>query len=129
VTLASSSHADTCTCSVPPRPRPSPDGRGIGPRRGAEAFDALRRSLTLARTPIGDAWILTSDEPTFRDAPGPVAPARLLPSGDAYYLGDDRELLLPEADRRRELWTPRVWPGALLVEGELWGRGVARRGG
>jgi winged helix DNA-binding protein len=94
---------------------------GIGPRRGAEAFDALRRSLTLARTPIGDAWILTRDEPTFRDAPGPEAPARLLPSGDAYYLGDDRELLLPEADRRRELWTPRVWPGALLVEGQLVG--------
>ena len=75
------------------------------------------------RTPVGDAWILTRDEPTFRAAPGPVAPARLLPSGDAYLLlqGADRELLVPNADRRRALWTPRVWPGGLLVEGEIVG--------
>ena len=53
----------------------------------------------------------------------PVASARLLPSGDAYYLlhGADRELLVPDARRRPELWTPRVWPGAVLVEGEVVG--------
>ena len=52
-----------------------------------------------------------------------MAPARFLPSGDAYFLlwGTDRELLVPDADRRRELWTSRVWPGALLVEGEIVG--------
>lgn len=94
---------------------------GIGPRRGLAAFDALRRSLTPARTPIGDAWILTRDEPTFRAAERPAAPARLLPSGDAFTLGDDRGLLVPDADRRRALWTPRVWPGGLLVEGDLAG--------
>src|SRR4029079_3774010 len=32
---------------------------GIGPRQGVAAFDALRRSLTPVRTPIGEAWILT----------------------------------------------------------------------
>jgi hypothetical protein len=96
---------------------------GIAPRQGNAAFDPLRRSLTPVRTPVGDAWILTRDEPTFRAAPGSVAPARLLPSGDAYFLllGDDRELLVPDADRRRALWTPRVWPGGLLVEGEIVG--------
>ncbi len=96
---------------------------GIGPQRGVAAFDALRRWLTPVRTPVGDAWILNSDEPTFRAAPGPVAPARLLPSGDAYLLlqGDDRELLVTDADRRRALWTPRVWPGGVLVEGEIAG--------
>jgi hypothetical protein len=96
---------------------------GIGPPRGRAAFDALGRSLTPVRTPVGDAWILTRDEPAFRTAFGPAAPARLLPSGDAYFLlqGSDRELLVPDADRRRELWTPRVWPGALLVEGEVVG--------
>ena len=96
---------------------------GIGPREGAEAFAALRTSLTPTRTPIGDAWILSSDEPTFRAAPGPVAPARLLPSGDAYTLlqGAARELLVPEATQRRALWTPRVWPGAVLVDGEIVG--------
>jgi hypothetical protein len=96
---------------------------GIPPRPGRAAFDALRGSLTPVRTPVGDAWILTRDEPTFRAATGPGAPARLLPSGDAFFLlqGADRELLVPDADRRSALWTPRVWPGGVLVEGEFVG--------
>jgi hypothetical protein len=96
---------------------------GIGRPRGRAAFEALGRSLTPVRTPVGDASILTRDEPTFRAAPGSVAPARLLPSGDAYFLlqGADRELLVPDPDRRGALWTSRVWPGALLVEGEVVG--------
>jgi len=97
---------------------------GIRPRTaGRVAFDALGESLTPVRTPMGDAWILTSDEPVFL-APGrPAAPARLLPSGDAYTLlqGADRELLVPDPDNRRKLWTPRVWPGAVLVDGEILG--------
>jgi hypothetical protein len=96
---------------------------GIAPRIGIAAFDALRRSLTAVRTPIGEAWILSRDEPAFRDPLGPPAPARLLPSGDAYYLlqGADRELLVADPDQRGALWTSRVWPGAVLVEGEVVG--------
>jgi Winged helix DNA-binding domain len=96
---------------------------GIGTRDGLAAFDALRGSLTPARTPAGDAWILTRDEPAFLAASGSAASARLLPSGDAYFLlhGADRELLVPDADHRALLWTPRVWPGALLVDGEVAG--------
>jgi hypothetical protein len=96
---------------------------GIGPQGGVAAFDALRRSLTPVRTPVGESWILTSDEPGFRSVPGPAAPARLLPSGDAYFLlqGRDRELLIPDASRRSALWTSRVWPGAVLVDGEIAG--------
>ncbi len=96
---------------------------GIAVRGGVAAFDALGPTLTPVRTPVGEAWILTRDDPMFRAAPGSAAAARLLPSGDAYYLlqGDDRELLVPDPDRRRELWTSRVWPGALLVDGEIAG--------
>jgi len=96
---------------------------GIGPQRGIAAFDQLRRWLTPARTPVGDSWILTSDEPTLRSALGPAASARLLPSGDTYFLlqGRDRELLVPDPLRRRALWTPRVWPGGVLVDGEIVG--------
>ncbi len=96
---------------------------GIAGRSGLAAFNTLQKSLTQVRTPIGEAWILARDESAFRATPGPVAPARLLPSGDAYFLlqGDDRELLVPKADRRKELWTPRVWPGAVLVGGEIVG--------
>jgi hypothetical protein len=96
---------------------------GIGLRSGIDTFKTLGKSLTEVRTPIGEAWILSRDEPLFRAAPGPVAPARLLPSGDTWFLlqGADRELLLPDERERRALWTSRVWPGALLVEGETIG--------
>jgi hypothetical protein len=96
---------------------------GIAPAQGRAAFDALIGALTPVRTPVGDSWILARDERAFRAPVGPTASARLLPSGDAYFLlqGADRELLVPQADRRRALWTPRVWPGALLVAGEIVG--------
>jgi len=96
---------------------------GITPREGAAAFDVLRASLIPVRTPAGEAWILAHDEADFRAAPGPAAAARFLPSGDAYFLlqGADRELLVPDPGRRRDLWTPRVWPGAVFVDGEVVG--------
>jgi hypothetical protein len=104
---------------------------GIGALEGRATFDALKSSLTPVRTPIGEAWILAADESAMREAPGPAAPARLLPSGDAYYLlqGADRELLVPDAARRASLWTSRVWPGAVLVSGEIvgtWRRAQAK---
>ena len=107
----------------PTTPEAFSEWAGIGPRQGKDAFDAVGKSLTPVRTPIGDAWILTRDEPTFRAAGRPAAPARLLPSGDALFLlqGADREILVPDSARRSMLWTPRVWPGALLVEGEVAG--------
>ncbi len=96
---------------------------GVPPARGSAAFAALDRSLTPVRTPLGAAWILSEDEPLFSAAAGPPAPARLLPSGDALFLlqGADRELLVSEERQRRALWPSRVWPGALLVDGEIVG--------
>jgi hypothetical protein len=107
----------------PATPAAFAEWAGISPALGRATFDALGRSLTAVRTPVGDASILASDEPTFRAAAAPVAGARLLPSGDAYFLlhAADRELLVPDAKRRRALWTPRVWPGGVLVDGELVG--------
>ena len=97
---------------------------GIAARKAADTFDALAAELVPARTPSGDAWILGHDEAALRGPPGATAAARLLPSGDAYTLGvtkEDRALLVPDAGRRGELWTPRVWPGAVLVEGAIVG--------
>ena len=97
---------------------------GLGVRQAARAFDELAAELLPVATPYGDAWLLARDEPTIREPPQPVAAARFLPSGDAYTLGitsDDRALLLPDGDQRGELWTPRVWPGALLVAGKVVG--------
>jgi hypothetical protein len=102
----------------------------ISPSAGRAAFDALAGSLTPVRTPVGDAWILAEDEDALRtSARGDMAPARLLPSGDSYFLlwGPDRELLVPDPGQRQELWTPQVWPGAVLVKGEV--AGTWRRAG
>jgi hypothetical protein len=100
---------------------------GISNRAGTSAFEALRPALVAVRTPVGDGWILASDEQGLQAEPGPAAPARLLPSGDPFFLlqGADRTLLVPDAARSSELWTPRVWPGAVLLGGEV--RGIWRR--
>jgi hypothetical protein len=100
---------------------------GISRGVAASAFASLEASLLPVRSPLGDEWLLTDDEPAMRAAETAPAPTRLLPSGDAYFLlqAAERELLVPRADQRERLWTSRVWPGALLVEGEI--RGTWRR--
>jgi hypothetical protein len=100
---------------------------GISRRSATDAFASLEASLLPVRSPLGDEWLLAEDEPAIRAGETVGAPARLLPSGDAYFLldGAERELLVPRKDQRQRLWTPRVWPGALLVDGEI--RGTWRR--
>lgn len=96
---------------------------GISPRAAATAFATLERALIGARTPTGDAWLLASDEPVARTRLTELAGARLLPSGDTFFLlhGAERALLVPDVTCRGALWTSRVWPGALLVGGEIVG--------
>ncbi len=101
---------------------------GIGAREAAKAHAELE--LIPVRTPIGDAHLLAADEPAMREPPAPAAGARLLPSGDSYWLhgtADERALLVPDTKQLNELWTPRVWPGAVLVGGEI--AGTWRRAG
>jgi hypothetical protein len=100
---------------------------GISRRSATDAFASLEGSLLPVRSPLGDEWLLSEDEAAIRAGETLAAPARLLPSGDAYFLlaGTERELLVPREDRRQLLWTSRVWPGALLVDGEI--RGTWRR--
>jgi hypothetical protein len=95
---------------------------GIEATAATAAFDAIASLLTV-RTPLGEAQLLAEDEPILRGPAGTPASARLLPSGDPYYLlwNADRDLLVPDPARRDELWTSRVWPGALLVGGEVAG--------
>jgi hypothetical protein len=100
---------------------PEAFGTWAGIRR--PSFTDFADELLAVSTPIGRGWILARDEEVFRSEPLPSAPARLLPSGDTYYLlwGADRELLIHGEARRSELWTSRVWPGAVLVDGEVLG--------
>ena len=96
---------------------------GIRPARATAIVESLAGELVPVRTPAGEAAILAADEASFRAGHPPVPGVRLLPSGDAYWLlwGADRTLLVPEDDRRGRLWTPRVWPGAILLDGEIAG--------
>jgi hypothetical protein len=96
---------------------------GIRSSLGRAALEALTPWLAPVRTPIGDGWILAADEASYRSPGDPPETARLLPSGDAYVLlwGADRDLLVPQPDRQARLWTPRVWPGAVLLRGEIVG--------
>ena len=95
---------------------------GVRPKAANATFDSLNVELVPVRTPIGEAWILASDEASFRSAEG-TASTRLLPSGDTYFLlqGEDRVLLVPDPAQRSRLWTSRVWPGAVLLDGEIVG--------
>lgn len=95
---------------------------GIRPKAADVAFDLIRSELLSVVTPIGKGWILAADEGAVRSALEPVS-TRLLPSGDPYFLlrGDDRDLLVPDPAQRSRLWTSRVWPGAVLIDGEIVG--------
>jgi hypothetical protein len=104
---------------------------GIKPAAGQVAFDRLVASLIPVRAPVGARWMLEADEAALRAPATPAAAARLLPSGDTYFLlqGADRELLVGDAGRRALLWTSRVWPGAVVVKGEIvgtWRRAQAK---
>jgi hypothetical protein len=95
---------------------------GVSAGEGRAAFEGLE--LLPVATPLGEEAILASDEALMREPVEPSTSVRLLPSGDAYWLSHDaaqRALLVPGAKEREALWTPRVWPGALLVAGELAG--------
>ena len=96
---------------------------GVNLTHARATFSDLDESLVSVITPLGDAVILDEDVDAFRAASDGGSGTRLLPSGDAYTLwwGDDRSLLVEDAAKRDLLWTSRVWPGALLADGEIVG--------
>ena len=76
---------------------------GISRRSAAETFASLEGSLLPVRSPLGEESLLAEDEPELRAPETAAAPARLLPSGDAYFLflqAAERELLVPRQDER-----------------------------
>jgi hypothetical protein len=93
----------------------------IGAQKAVNVFEQLRDELI----PVGgEARLLASDEAAIRGPARAPAAVRLLPSGDNYTLGvtdGERAFLLPDAAQRAELWTPRVWPGAVLAGGKIVG--------
>jgi hypothetical protein len=97
---------------------------GIGEDKAVRVFAELEPELVPVRAPLGEAHVLARDETLLRQPVAPTNGVRFLPSGDAYTLGvtlAERAFLVPDETQRGTLWTSRVWPGALLVDGELVG--------
>ena len=93
-----------------------------------QTFRSLETELTEVVLGGRKRWALRADRSSLERA-GPVETVRLLPAGDPYLASPDRALLVPEPRARSELWPKSVWPGALLVNGELvgtWRRQVGR---
>lgn len=105
------------------------DWAGIRASRARATIEALAGETIPAVVDGEEGVILAADEESFRRADTESTAVRLLPSGDSYWLlhGKPRELLVTDPGRRPELWTSRVWPGAVLIHGEI--AGVWRRSG
>src|SRR5256712_1205563 len=91
-------------------------------------FRSLEKELIEVEVEGRKRWALRTDRHRLERA-APVDTVRLLPAGDPFLASADRGLLVPEPRFRSELWPKSVWPGALLVNGELvgtWRRQLGR---
>src|SRR2546427_10196099 len=85
-----------------------------------ETFRSLERELAEVELEGQKRWVLRPDRSRLEHAV-PVETVRLLPAGDPYLASADRALLVPQPRFRSELWPKSVWPGALMVNGEIVG--------
>ncbi len=74
------------------------------------------------------AWTLPDDVDALT-APPEASGVRLLPGYDPFLAARDRELLLPDPDRRKRIWRLLGNPGAVLRDGEFAGTWRASRKG
>lgn len=71
-------------------------------------------------------WILAEDETALREAERSTA-THLLAPFDLFLQARDRDLLVPDPHRRRELWPALGRPGAVLAGGDFVGTWRARK--
>src|SRR3989441_1694438 len=94
-----------------------------------QTFRSLEKGLAEVELEAQKRVVLRPDRARV-DHAVPVETVRLLPAGDPYLASADRALLVPQPRFRSELWPKSVWPGALMVNGEIvgaWRRQVGRR--
>lgn len=73
-------------------------------------------------------WLLAEDMDTLgRSQDDPIHGVRLLPPGDPFLQLADREVLVPDPARQRQLWRSLHSPGALLLDGEVVGTWRGRK--
>ena len=64
------------------------------------------------------AWLLLADLPLLTDPP-PATGVRMLPPLDPFLQARDRELLVPDPERRKAVWRALGNPGMVLADGDL----------
>lgn len=74
-------------------------------------------------------WILADDVAALESAAVDADTVRLLAPFDLFLQARDRELLVPEADRRKEMWVVLGRPGAVVVGAEIVGTWRPRAAG
>ncbi len=74
-------------------------------------------------------WALADDRERLAGAAGSVSATRLLGPFDLFLQARDRNLLVPDRDRAKELWPVLGRPGAVLVDGEIAGTWRPRKSG
>lgn len=73
-------------------------------------------------------WLLDGDLAALdENQDEPIEGVRLLPPSDPFLQLADRDLLVPDRGRQRELWRTLHSPGALLVDGEVVGTWRGRK--
>src|SRR3989441_3848029 len=91
-------------------------------------FLSLKKELAEVEFEGRKGGVLRTDRSGLERAE-PSQRLRMLPAGDPFLASPDRAFLVPQIRFRSELWPKSVWPGALLVNGELvgaWRRQLGR---
>ena len=93
---------------------------GVARSDAQHTFASLETELSEVRLAGRPSWAL-KDDISDLERPLSTDSVRLLPAGDPYLWTGDRDLLVPRSRLRTLLWPNSVWPGALLIHGELVG--------
>jgi hypothetical protein len=104
------------SCYGPSTPKGFAEWSGISPAQTSQAWQGVESELVEVRLGGRINWLLRGDLERFH-SPASPAGARFLPPHDPYLEMRDRELLIPERDRQRQVWRTSGNPGILLVWG------------
>ena len=104
------------------------DAAGFLGSAGPHVEAAWPADLVEVRVDGRRAWLPPERVAALTGAAGGGA-VRLLPPSDPYLQARDRALLVPDAARRKALWTVLAGPGAVVVGGEVAGLWRAKQAG
>jgi hypothetical protein len=110
------------SCYGPSTPNGFAAWSGISPAQASQAWQGVENELVEVQIGGRTSWLLRGDLERFHSPASPSG-ARFLPPHDPYLEMRDRELLIPERARQRQVWRTSGNPGILLVGGRpagLW---------